>query len=60
MAESLNSWIDQVQVKRRTQEELKDVLIEYFDSGMDEDDELSRVTGLSLEEVRRLREAYEA
>ncbi len=52
-------WFDQAQAKRRTREELKDVLIEYFDSGMDEDVELSRVTGLSLEEVRRLREAYE-
>jgi len=59
MADELTKWINRLKEKRREHEELKETLVEYFESGINRDDEVARVLNMKEEEIKKYRSDYE-
>jgi hypothetical protein len=60
MADTISRWINKLEASRRTQSEMKDILADYFSSGINEDQELARSMGLDLSEIDKMRREFEA
>ncbi len=59
MTGSVEQWINQIAARRRNREELKEILAEYFTCGINEDEEIARSIGTSLDEMIKLRRECE-
>jgi len=59
MADELTRWINRLKEKRRKHEEMKEVLIEYFDTGINRDGEIARALNMEEEEIKKFRKEYE-
>lgn len=60
MAEPISRWFNKLEASRRTQSEMKEILADYFSSGINEDRELARGMGLDLSEIDQMRCEFEA
>ncbi len=60
MGDTISRWINKLETSRRTKAEMKDILADYFSSGINEDRELARSMGLDLSEIQQLRREFEA
>ena len=60
MVEPISRWINKLEASRRTRSEMKEILADYFSSGINEDRELARSMGLDLGEIDQMRREFEA
>ena len=59
MPDELTRYINKMKEKRRKHEEMKEVLIEYFDSNINRDDEVARALEIDESEIKKLRRDFE-
>ncbi len=59
MPDELTRWINRLKERRRNREEIKDVLSEYFESGINRDEEVAQALNLKEEEIKKYRRDYE-
>ncbi len=59
MADELTRWINKLKEKRRNHEDMKEVLVEYFESGINRDEEVARALKMEESEIKKLRQEYE-
>lgn len=60
MTDTISRWINKLEASRRTKSEMKDILADYFSSGINEDRELAGSMGLDISEIDQMRREFEA